>query len=303
VCASPAMADNMQDPENIENIENIAPPTSSSGDLEMGSPLYRTPTAVGPACWPAAQNTGTPSTISDLKEISLRCETSLFPLPEDSPTGLPVRVPLLLPGLRLLDKAKQGGSNDNDNSEGQNTQNSGNPQSSTSLAPNDSPRGRVRRQEAFLQLQEHIRQRSPYVKLASDRLQAAMRMRNPLPFTLRHVPIAGGGSSSGDMTGGESSNAMDVQYTVQQPLNNGTSAGGMKPPPMMSMAVDPKTGAGLHNFLLEHGYAGGHSMRVCRSITFHDFTPDIKTGAHRNVLLRHYEADMLAEIHSYEVEL
>ncbi|KAH6713515.1 hypothetical protein BKA61DRAFT_457145, partial [Leptodontidium sp. MPI-SDFR-AT-0119] len=63
-----------------------------------------------------------------------------------------------------------------------------------------------------------------------------------------------------------------------------------------SNQVDEKTGKGLREWLLSRGKeTGTQRKRECRSISFHDFTPDMRTGMHANVLVAHYSGGGLHE--------
>lgn len=68
--------------------------------------------------------------------------------------------------------------------------------------------------------------------------------------------------------------------------------------------VDKDTGQGLREFLLQKGKEGGMSKRECKSISIHDFTPDVRTLQHTNVLLAHYDVkDPGERCDVYEVDL
>ena len=68
--------------------------------------------------------------------------------------------------------------------------------------------------------------------------------------------------------------------------------------------VDKKTGVGLREFLLSKGKeTGTMRKRECKSITFCDFTPDLRSGDHRNVLLGHYSVEKGERIDVHAVDL
>ncbi|CAD6442163.1 27a610fc-df6e-408e-b216-d2051637afc8 [Sclerotinia trifoliorum] len=52
----------------------------------------------------------------------------------------------------------------------------------------------------------------------------------------------------------------------------------------LSSSVNPHTGEGLRQYLLRRALLTGSKKRVCRSISFHDFTPDVRTGEFCNKL-------------------
>lgn len=53
-------------------------------------------------------------------------------------------------------------------------------------------------------------------------------------------------------------------------------------------SVNQQTGEGLREYLLARALITGSKKRECRSISFHDFTPDLRTGEFRNELLEHF---------------
>jgi hypothetical protein len=76
------------------------------------------------------------------------------------------------------------------------------------------------------------------------------------------------------------------------------------------IAVDPETGKGLKDWLTaKHYECGGRQAIECTSITFHDITPDSKTGQFNNVVLAHYESHPLVwgrpryRVAQYEIDL
>ncbi|KAI9648267.1 hypothetical protein NHQ30_002899 [Ciborinia camelliae] len=94
-------------------------------------------------------------------------------------------------------------------------------------------------------------------------------------------------------------NGLPSSASQQQPMGNNTTQQsearetrtfqGMTPffPP----SVDRHTGQGLREYLLTRALITGSKKRECRSISFHDFTPDLRTGEFRNELLVHFGVD------------
>jgi hypothetical protein len=82
-----------------------------------------------------------------------------------------------------------------------------------------------------------------------------------------------------------------------------SGAGFVPKSPLGMQTVDKETGKGLREFLLQKGKECGMRKRGCKSITFHDFTPDMRTGSHQNVLLGHYGVEKGERVDVYEVEL
>ncbi|KAF7864001.1 hypothetical protein EAF04_006966 [Stromatinia cepivora] len=66
-------------------------------------------------------------------------------------------------------------------------------------------------------------------------------------------------------------------------------------------SVNPHTGEGLREYLLRRALLTGSKKRECRSISFHDFTPDVRTGEFRNQLLVHFGVDGVSKSDRVEV--
>jgi hypothetical protein len=58
--------------------------------------------------------------------------------------------------------------------------------------------------------------------------------------------------------------------------------------PLSSPQVDPSTGKGLREWLLSKGKEFGMRKKECKSISFHDFTPDMRNNNWSNKLLGHF---------------
>ena len=72
--------------------------------------------------------------------------------------------------------------------------------------------------------------------------------------------------------------------------------------------VNPKTGKGLREWLLTQGKETRSQRKLeCRSVSFHDFRPELRTGKKGNILLGHYDVggrEMGEErVDVYEVDL
>ncbi|KAH7346813.1 hypothetical protein BKA65DRAFT_585886 [Rhexocercosporidium sp. MPI-PUGE-AT-0058] len=159
-------------------------------------------------------------------------------------------------------------------------------------------------------LDEFVRNKTPYAVLASQRLQAVVGEKNSLGFELPQVPlnmtplfgrIASTTSGPPNLSVGNANDRRKDSgiYLPQQrsPLSP------ISPFPFGQ--VDEKTGKGLREWLLSRGKeTGTQRKRECRSISFHDFTPDMRTGTHSNVLVAHYNGGGLHErADVYEVDL
>ena len=294
---------------NMENMEDI----DASTDLEMGSPTYETPSSLHPACWPASPgpNSLLPfrADMSSLRYIA----PSQFPSLRPSPTGLPLRLEFQLPALQALDSKNQPIPNVAGNADGSGIQASvghlavGNPHGNPhgNLSNQDS----TRTEEAIRQLEKHIKQRGPYVSLASSRLQAAMRLRNSAPFSLQHALNAcrepapkNTIPTSASLDTGHGSGA-DTLLNNRVKMGFRSADGKFVKMPLKMGTVNGETGEGLLAFLLTKAREAGQTKRECKSISIHDFTPDVKTGAHQNVLLGYYDDERMGKVESYEVDL
>ncbi|KAF7960798.1 hypothetical protein EAE96_000471 [Botrytis aclada] len=71
--------------------------------------------------------------------------------------------------------------------------------------------------------------------------------------------------------------------------------------PFFPPSVNPYTGEGLREYLLTRASITGSVKRECRSISFHDFTPDVRTGEFRNQLLVHFGVDGISSCERVEV--
>lgn len=71
--------------------------------------------------------------------------------------------------------------------------------------------------------------------------------------------------------------------------------------PFFPPSVNPYTGEGLREYLLSRASMTGSVKRECRSISFHDFTPDVRTGEFRNQLLVHFGVDRISSCERVEV--
>lgn len=204
-----------------------------------------------------------------------------FPTPLPPPANLPVRVP------PLLDEAfaSQNLILDPSTDENRNT-------------------------KAWDALMQHKKDRFPHVMNASDRLQAAMGLKNEHPFDLPQTPASVLANRAAlppalralydvpDVGLGINLNSEPVRG-VKRNLN------ATEPKTSMGLGdtVDKETGRGLREFLLLRGKEVGMRKVACKSLTFHDFTPDLRTNAHRNVILGHYAAEAGCRADFYEVEL
>jgi hypothetical protein len=74
--------------------------------------------------------------------------------------------------------------------------------------------------------------------------------------------------------------------------------------PLNTPNVDPQTGKGLREWLLSKGKEFGMRKKECRSISFHDFTPDMRNNNWSNKLLGHFVGEGARErVDFYEVDL
>ncbi|KAF4634751.1 hypothetical protein G7Y89_g3350 [Cudoniella acicularis] len=191
--------------------------------------------------------------------------------------------------------------------------------------------------EAWETLRQHVQDRTPYVHLASQRLQAVLGLRNDLSFELpdndevlrRHEALSPNlhrlydapmmsreMSSSGSLVPGVSKRSRETATAKGLRINSisaqhnkrdsGISFGklnGLKSPIGFAGYVDKENGRGLREFLLQKGKECGMRKRECSGISFHDFTPDMKTNSYSNILLGHFAAEKGMRVDVYEVDL
>ncbi|TGO65537.1 hypothetical protein BCON_0002g01230 [Botryotinia convoluta] len=86
------------------------------------------------------------------------------------------------------------------------------------------------------------------------------------------------------------------QKTTPNPIHESPT-----PTPFFPPSVNPYTGEGLREYLLSRASITGSVKRECRSISFHDFTPDVRTGEFRNQLLVHFGVDGISSGERVEV--
>jgi hypothetical protein len=181
---------------------------------------------------------------------------------------------------------------------------------------------RVRSKLEISRYEEHIKARSPYVGLASTRLQAVMEVRNDtefeLPQSLPSTPIsaslrAASGPNvltpsmkrvfstdflSGPLKRARSDGDLAARYNC-----DGTLSGSQKTLEAVGRTVDKETGRGLREYLLQMGKEFGMRKRSCDSITFLDFTPDMKSNIPEVDMLQHLTESKGYRIDVYEVDL
>jgi hypothetical protein len=160
--------------------------------------------------------------------------------------------------------------------------------------------------KALIVLNDHIKARVPYIELATDRLQAVTSVRNDRTFELPDPPKMSSSPSMADDLG-----RVDGKFDGAGGDGRGekvADSGGAGPEyvirrPAGMHTVDLETGEGLLEFLLQKGKEQGFKKLACHSISFHDFTPEMRNGKYRNILLAHYAVKKVERIDMYEVDL
>lgn len=117
----------------------------------------------------------------------------------------------------------------------------------------DEEEDRASKEDAYRKLKEHIRDRMPYVQLASNRLQAITGTRNDLPFELPSLKYRA------PILTGDSLHKMGMDSGLT----------GLQNPPL-NFEVDSVTGRGLREYLTHKIGEVGCYRRTCKSISFHD---------------------------------
>ncbi|KAK2629815.1 hypothetical protein QTJ16_000635 [Diplocarpon rosae] len=166
-------------------------------------------------------------------------------------------------------------------------------------------------------LDSHEKSRRAFVELASERLQAVLGERNAWGFELPDVPLTM--TPTNRLYNPKTRTSPSLSSANTSPLStmkrdrrkdSGIAIAARSPlsplsPFGLSGQVDETTGKGLREWLLSRGKeAGSQRKRECRSIAFHDFTPDAQSGRHSNVLVACYNGGGLHErADIYEVDL
>lgn len=302
----------------------------SYDDDKIGLPSDEASASLHPACWPTSSDLvrpPSPRTYAARSRIPME-----FPPILAAPYGLPVRINPQS-ALKALDHATYGSTPETLTGEAGGTEAGGTAGLGISMnEPQTNPPGHIRgiavrnrdhavedlsrNKEAMKRLEAHIRERVPYVQLASRNLQALMGLRNEMPFKLPKSSTQMPSLSSAFKTVGNMSGVMDLDSSggaaakVRGASGNDKAEpdremGLMLPPklPQGMHVVDTQTGVGLREFLLAKGKEVGNRKRQCKSISFHDFTPELQSMTYQNVLLGHYGTEMGGKVDAYEIDL
>ena len=159
-----------------------------------------------------------------------------------------------------------------------------------------------------------MKDRLPYVQLASRRLQAVVGERNEMAFELPDLSLRtslsplsssfGGNGAHLDACGSAARTVARGGFGSPARKDNGVGmVPALRSPTGVFHSVDKETGKGLREFLLSTGKECGMRKRECKSISFHDFTPKGPTQTFSNVLLGHYSAEKGERVDVYEVDL
>ncbi|PQE33925.1 hypothetical protein CJF32_00002789 [Rutstroemia sp. NJR-2017a WRK4] len=160
-------------------------------------------------------------------------------------------------------------------------------------------------EDAFAVLEKHVRDRTPFILAACKRLQAVVGIQNDLPFTVglenrvSNQPAFNVGYDIRNETTGQSAKrskivrnhrhlpADNACVQATRSLTTGLGISSLDIDQSMLRYVDPSTGAGLREYIIMRRMIMGSRKRDCRSISFHDFTPDMREGTSKNQLLAH----------------
>ena len=220
-----------------------------------------------------------------------------FPHQLPSPTGIPIRPPPCFPKLAELDEVYNKIPHRRLSSQG--------------VACGGY--NETQDEEALKTLEAHIKARTPYVELTASRLQAACGVRNENIFDLPGPPGCkmSPSAQARHLTPEEHFDPLSTDKGGVKAISaargkRNKSLGFAPKSPIGMQAVDKKTGKGLREFLLQKGKECGMRKQECNSITFHDFTPDMRSGYHNNALLGHYgvnAGEKGERIDVYEIDL
>ncbi|KUJ15153.1 uncharacterized protein LY89DRAFT_783358 [Mollisia scopiformis] len=149
-------------------------------------------------------------------------------------------------------------------------------------------------EEASRVLRKHTKDRMPYVKLVSTRLQAIMGLKNELPFDLPNI--------NAPQLSPHYQNVLDFDLDPSQASQPRNPIDGPIPD---FMEIDKETGEGLRSWLLKVGTGNGSlKKKECKSISFHDITQEMMSGQFSNVLVAHYNNEKVDQkIEAYELDL
>lgn len=145
------------------------------------------------------------------------------------------------------------------------------------------------------------------IQSASKRLQAAMGVRNDLPFALPRRSVEREVFQNLSGAWRESALALSRALGGAAGLSGGEGGSGSGDGDGIEQGgleglVDEKTGRGLREFLLTQGT--NVRKLSCRSVSFHNLTPEMGTRQHRNEVLGHYQALLASDrVDCYEVDL
>jgi hypothetical protein len=156
------------------------------------------------------------------------------------------------------------------------------------------------REEARMNLEAHMRDRWPQVTSASEMLQKMTDVRCEQAFEIPNLPASSSSPLEGKTPLGANPSLRHLrsggEFKLRAPL---TEVGGG----LSSQCSSPELG--LREQMLLHGKQpyGNQKITELRSLSLHDWTPNVRTGAFQNELVVHYEAGDGCRLAMYEVNL
>lgn len=179
---------------------------------------------------------------------------------------------------------------------------------------------------------KHLYSRIPYAQLASERLQAAVSLRNDFEFGLpKNVNGTPETPSSRAVSGPVMTPTLRRVLDSEVPMS-GTSRkraktatprqanlsgsfgtpgidkesfedGSTRNPELEGLDVDKETGRGLRDYMLNMGKKHGMRKIACDSFSFFDFTPTMRNGMPMTRLLKHLLKGDGYRTDAYEIDM
>lgn len=147
---------------------------------------------------------------------------------------------------------------------------------------------------------QHKKDRVPHVLNASQRLQAASGIKNNLPFEIPETPtsVIAKRAALYDVRNGNGLgiSGLDAEFKTKGVKRDSYGTA-------LPATVDQVTGKGLREFLLHREKECETKMIQCKSLSFHDITPDMRSNKNYSRLLGHFITEKGSRVDFNEIEL